>query len=68
MASKRRIRRKACDGKKKHASLGAAIGFNKRFKGGGMNAYHCRFCGCYHVGHTPRSIRKAMRRKLLEKP
>lgn len=56
MASKRRIRRKQCDGKRRHATPEAAAG-HRRFihatagYSGLLNVYRCSFCGGYHVGH-----------------
>lgn len=58
MSSKRAIRRRACNGKVRHASAQdahAAMKHLHRDKGdqGAMNAYHCQFCGGYHIGHRP---------------
>lgn len=58
MSSKRAIRRKSCDGKVRHADSAAAahaIYLLNRTNGyqGPMNAYRCRFCGGYHIGHRP---------------
>jgi hypothetical protein len=55
MASKRRLRRKQCTGKKKHETFQEARMF---LRGPGMNVYKCRFCGKFHVGHVPRRIQK----------
>ncbi len=55
MASKRRLRRKRCTGKKRHETIRAAMAFARS---PGLNAYKCNFCGGYHVGHVPRKIRK----------
>lgn len=57
MASKRRLRRRQCEGKVKHATAeNAAIAIRKvhRAKGhqGQMHAYRCPFCGQFHVGHV----------------
>lgn len=57
MSSKRRIRRKACKGKIRHAdaaSAWSALSALNRNKGyqGPMNAYACRFCGGWHIGHS----------------
>lgn len=56
MSSKRAIRRKACTGKVRHANLTDAMAhrahYQKKF-GGTMSAYHCSFCGGYHIGHRP---------------
>ena len=58
MSSKRRIRRNACDGKVRYETAEEAWRritdmkwertWNPR-----LVAYHCQFCGGYHVGHQP---------------
>lgn len=59
MASKRRIRRRQCDGKKRYATPAEAmvqmqdVIRNGRKKGGWLNVYRCRFCRGYHFGHAP---------------
>ena len=61
MSSKRALRRKACDGKVRHADAAAAMlaraGLNRN-KGyqGTMNIYRCRFCRGYHIGHARRAL------------
>jgi hypothetical protein len=53
MASKRRIRRNMCDGKKRHRSeQGAIIAIKKTASRHPMRPYRCRFCGCWHIGHA----------------
>lgn len=57
MASKRRLRRKACDGKTKHISSRDAMDAIHSLKRSGkyntrMNVYKCKFCKKYHIGHT----------------
>lgn len=57
MASKRRIRRKSCDGKIRYDTADAASKGRSslnRAKGyqGFMNVYRCSFCGGYHIGHA----------------
>lgn len=59
MSSKRRIRRKSCTRKIRHATEADArehIGALVRRKGwtGRMNAYRCPFCNGWHVGHGGR--------------
>jgi hypothetical protein len=58
MASKRRLRRKACGGKHRHASqeeaVAHSISLRRKGETGVLNAYHCGYCGGYHVGHAPR--------------
>lgn len=57
MASKRRIRRNKCEGKVCHETrtdaISAAIALRKveRKPGWQAQAYHCKFCGGFHVGH-----------------
>lgn len=64
MASKRRLRRKACGSKVKHATHEAAqIAAHKsakKFKQR-LSAYKCQYCGCYHVGHTPKAVKQFTR-------
>jgi hypothetical protein len=53
MASKRRLRRNACDGKKRHPDKPTALKVHwavKR-KHGKMRAYQCRWCNGWHLGH-----------------
>lgn len=55
MASKRGVRRKRCDGKRKFPDDGAAWCFLRQRKFislAGMRAYPCPFCRQWHVGHT----------------
>lgn len=57
MSSKRRIRRKACDGKQKFSSrktaLDTALHVKRRTGDQGyVQAYRCRFCSQFHWGHT----------------
>lgn len=59
MSSKRAIRRRACDGKVRHETsweARKAIRDLNRKRGyqGPMNAYKCKFCGGFHVGHSTR--------------
>lgn len=59
MASKRRIRRieraKQCEGKRQfHSILAAQINAKKiHSRTGKMRPYKCKFCGKFHLGHTP---------------
>ena len=57
MASKRRLRRKACLGKRRLETQGAAWKhLRKRAEREGLSApvdvYHCQFCGGWHFGRT----------------
>lgn len=69
MASKRAIRRRACDGKRRYADAKEARGgvWNLRRSGkaeGAMLAvYRCQFCGGFHFGHPPARVRQSMRTK-----
>jgi hypothetical protein len=56
MSSKRHIRRKSCEGKVRYATVEEA---RKRLRGG-MNAYRCKFCGGYHIGHRPGTTAKVL--------
>lgn len=63
MASKRRIRRKQCQGKIRHVdmeSANKAAFVNRRNTGEKLFAYGCKFCGGFHIGHQSRKQRKAM--------
>lgn len=52
MASKRRIRRNMCDGKKKHPTQdGAIIAIKKTRSKHAMRPYKYRFCNCWHIGY-----------------
>jgi len=66
MASKRHMRRKACEHKRSYptldAAIGASIGLRKR-TGSVTSAYRCPFCGRYHHGHTASRTRKVVRAK-----
>lgn len=53
MSSKRALRRRSCEGKIKHATLGAAIAHAKSLlhkTGRWFETYKCRFCGGFHCG------------------
>lgn len=56
MSSKRRIRRKACDRKQRHATKEEAhqhIYHLHQVQGGEwLRPYHCKFCGGWHCGHS----------------
>lgn len=55
MASKRRLRRKACDGKVRFVDVATAKKTRHYLKWDGkrINVYHCSFCHGYHIGHAP---------------
>ncbi len=54
MASKRRLRRNACDGKKRHSNKDEALTAyrNVRRRHGRMRAYQCKWCNGWHLGHS----------------
>lgn len=56
MASKRRLRRKSCTGKRAFESEAEAKA-NNRFR---LRPYKCTFCSLFHLGHTPKKIRQAV--------
>ncbi len=63
MSSKRRIRRKSCDGKVQYSSSAegqVAIWSIKKNTGDQslINVYKCQFCKKYHVGHAPGAAKK----------
>lgn len=61
MGSKRRLRRKACTGKRQyltHAEANVAAHNTARTFQQRIGAYKCTYCGNYHVGHTPRAIKQ----------
>lgn len=65
MSSKRRIRRRSCEGKVAYATQTEAArqaGLVRRaHQGGQWSAYHCDFCGKWHVGRPSARQRQAMR-------
>lgn len=63
MSSKRRLRRKGCGTKVRHASLenarcAAALARKRGEKS--IHAYGCRFCGGFHIGHRPATIQRVI--------
>ena len=60
MASKRKVRRKQCVGKRKYACSAEAERVLKLqdpcfsfWLKSTLCAYHCNFCGWWHIGHHP---------------
>ena len=59
MASKRRLRRNACDGEKRHPDKTRAVAHLIHLKKlamqsgflASMRSYKCQFCHGWHVGH-----------------
>jgi hypothetical protein len=62
MSSKRRLRRKACDGKqqltKEKADYLAAV--HRKQRGLSVHSYKCKFCSHWHYGHRPMKVRQAI--------
>lgn len=57
MSSKRRLRRKSCEGKNRHKTVDGAmveIRYIRKIAPGTprLDVYRCGFCGAYHVGHA----------------
>lgn len=54
MSSKRALRRKQCKGKVRHETREfALIALRHTRSYGNLSPYKCRFCGGWHIGHTP---------------
>jgi rubrerythrin len=70
MASKRRLRRKACGDKQRHDSEDAAkrhaIHLRKKTEVY-YQTYKCKFCGKWHIGRPDRKTKQALRAKALRK-
>jgi hypothetical protein len=66
MASRRGERRRVCARKVRYATEALAYAARRamRRKYGRetrlVTAYHCRFCGGYHLGHTPQGVLAAI--------
>lgn len=60
MSSKRRLRRKSCDGKKKFATQTEAMKIVWKMKSDGeiVHTYKCQFCKGWHIGHYHRPTHK----------
>lgn len=62
MSSKRKIRRKSCDGKQKHESRNDAVNHKMTLVrkgipiGAKLWVYLCSFCSRWHVGHPPAKL------------
>lgn len=68
MSSKRRFRRRSCEGKQRHDSykqgkkhLQSLVLSNKAY--GLLNVYHCKFCKGWHVGRVDKRTRQAIKAK-----
>jgi hypothetical protein len=62
MGSKRRLRRKECEGKRRYGSHGeaqtAANGLRGVNGGAYIEPYQCDFCNAWHIGHRPGAMRE----------
>lgn len=72
MASKRRLRRKMCGSKQAFASEGNAEACIARLRRerkttGWLASYRCQFCGAWHIGHPPSSVRQSLSAKARNK-
>lgn len=62
MSSKRKIRRKSCDGKQKHDTRTEAVNHKMTLVRKGIPletklwTYLCSFCKKWHVGHPPAKL------------
>lgn len=66
MASKRRQRRKACEGKVRHSGPDAAFAVMRALTRRRLDhgkPYPCRFCKGWHIGHPPGSARFAIQKQ-----
>ena len=64
MASKRRLRRRACERKRDYpdqTTATAAARSLRRATGEHVHAYRCQHCAAWHVGHPPKRVRQAIR-------
>lgn len=59
MTSRRKQRRRSCEGKRRHADKQAAmfhlVLLRQSGSPGRLNVYLCRFCKGWHVGHLART-------------
>lgn len=65
MASKRRLRRKACEGKHQYATLADAIQAARRrsaISGQWIIGYRCQWGHHFHIGHPSRKSRLSRER------
>jgi hypothetical protein len=67
MASKRRLRRRSCQTKRRFGSNEEAQAAVRRRVassggklGGQLLTYRCPFCNGYHIGHPPDRVRQSM--------
>ncbi len=57
MASKRRVRHKACEGKVRHETAAEAWGAAGKTRGN-VRSYKCRFCSGWHCGLPPGKLKR----------
>lgn len=63
MSSKRRVRRKSCERKKRYETSAEAGNVLKFYTvGSGYHVYKCDFCGGYHIGRMSAKRKEAARR------
>lgn len=48
-------KRDGCKGKIRHRNKGGACTHLRKMKAPGMNAYRCKQCGGWHIGHSSRA-------------
>ncbi len=63
MPSKRRQRRKSCEGKTpypSHTAAAAAARWRSRQTRSWIRPYKCQFGRHWHIGHPPRKVRRAI--------
>ena len=70
MASKRRVRRKSCEGKKKFDSMMAAraalFTLNRGKLYHRLHCYQCQFCKQWHLGHLKHKVERIVRNRLFK--
>jgi hypothetical protein len=66
MASKRRIRRRACKRKVRYPAHDAAQAAIRAQNLRGRMPYPCRWCGGWHVGRPTAGKRKAIEKRMEE--
>jgi len=57
MSSKRKLRRKKCEGKTRYTTRDSAWCAARKLKktlAQNIRAYKCKFCKGWHIGHTPK--------------
>lgn len=71
MSSKRRLRRRSCEGKKYYATVEEAEADARKLRGkfwtSNYRAYGCQFCGGYHVGRPSAKAIKAIRQSQADR-